>query len=118
MDGIKLYDGIALVNQKLGKFKESIDNSKSSIRLKEIIKDKSGLGKSLTNLASTYIKKGEFSKSTICLEKALVIQNEIKNVSIETTNRFILVYPSLKKWPCLDHINNHRPESKYTCYYQ
>ena len=40
--------------------------------------------------------------------------NEIKNTNIEITNRFISVYPSLQKWPCLYHIDNHCPNGKYT----
>ena len=75
----------------------------------------------LFNLYEAYMsvsKKKDFDSYSSFRNWSNMLLNDINNASVDISNRFISVYPSLKKWPCLGHINNHCPNGKYTCYYQ
>jgi len=89
-----IYFQLGKIFDSIGKYNESLNYYKKSLKIQVEIGDKRGEGTTLNNIATVYKARGELAKALEYLEKALKIQVEIGDKSGEgrTLNNISQIY--------------------------
>ena len=92
-------NNIVVVHLNKGDYDKALEYYDKSLKIREELGDKYGMGYSLVNIGLVHYDKGEYNKAIEYLEKSLAIQKEIgfKVIELFTTTYLYLSYRHLSR---------------------